>query len=131
VRSPYITEMSVWQSDTAETQNKANLGRYRTIAFVEVYLPHDYGIESLNLTDWQLYFKEFGNNIYALPNGSDSTTWEYGVINRGTGTPSSPAFVWEAVGNDANNTIKAGEYRTLAMEVWRKTKANPGTMITL
>lgn len=131
VRAPSMTEMGLWQSDTAETQGP-NKNRFRTIGFVEIYLPADYGIDSINLTDWQLYFREFGNSIYKLANGSASTTQEYGVVARNSsGTPSSPVFVWEAQADASKNTIKPGEYRTLAMEMWRDSKFNGSTQIPL
>lgn len=104
VRAPYITEMALWQSPTA-----ASNGTYQTIAFVEVYLPLNYGIPQLNLEDWMLYTK-FG---------------EVGVtrktsVSKPTPAGATSAFVWEcALGDASKNIVKPGEYRTLAFETWR------------
>jgi hypothetical protein len=124
VRGPMITEMGVWVSDKAETGGN-NKGRFRTLAFVEVHLPLDYGIDSLDLlnTDgqkWFVYFKEFGNGQYRKQSGGAAgveNSVEYRAAIDATST--SPVFVWDAVGNKSKTVMKPGEYRTLAIEVWR------------
>jgi hypothetical protein len=106
VRAPHITEMAIWQSETAV----AGKG-YRVFAFAEVFLPPEYGIKSLNLEEWQLYYKTFG---------------EQPVVNRSSLSPTasikSPVFVLEAVGDAAKTIMKPGDYRTLVYEVWRNSK---------
>lgn len=111
VRAPHITEMSVWQSNVEDIKRdgSGNITQrgFRTIAFAEVYLPQDYGIDQINLYAWQLYFSRFGE----LP-----------VKKRSSINPapfSQSVFVLEAVGNDAMAILRPGEYRTLAFEMWK------------
>src|SRR5690606_19976091 len=51
VRAPYITEMGVWMADNPEPNisSEKNKDRYRALAFVEVYLPENFGLDSLDL----------------------------------------------------------------------------------
>jgi hypothetical protein len=104
VRAPYITEMAVWQSNV-EDPGKG----FRTIAFAEVFLPRNYGIEQLDLREWQLYFLRFGE----LPVAQRT------VLNPTPPSFAQSVFVLEAVGNPAKNIMLPGEYRMLCYEMWK------------
>lgn len=143
-RGPMITEMGVWVSSTPEAAG-VNKGRYRSLAFIEVHLPLDYGIDSLDLlnTDgkkWYLYFKEFGIQpglptdppLHANQSGG-RTVQEYPIEYRAseTASSSSPVFVWDAIGNKSKAVMAPGEYRTIAFEVWRKNSIKDDSAILL
>jgi hypothetical protein len=143
VRSPYITEMGMWVSDTPEAVG-VNVGRYRTLGLVEVFLPANYGIDKMSLlkdTDgqvWNVYFGEFGSSTakYYKLDGSLAGAGDYRVLNpRAPGT--TPAFVYEArtenaaiVASAASKTVMTpGTYRTIAIELYRdKSKAQARTV---
>ncbi len=150
-RQLHITELGMWVSDTAETaatvavQNisTANIGRYHTYVFVEVYLPTNYGNDTLDLmkTDgkkWTLYVGEMSTNLYYLADGTGPASTEY-TVTVPRGAKASPTFIWEAKDEAAPDValpssktkMAAGEYRTFAMEVWRtksKTDAPNATL---
>ncbi len=121
-RAPHITEMGFWVSDTPEPSG-TNAGRYRSVALVEIYLPQNYGLTTLDLlhTDgqantatpqvrtaasrnWSLYVGEMsatttdssGKSIplYYLSSGAAATN-EYNVIAPKNPT-TSPTFIWDA-----------------------------------
>lgn len=141
-RAPHITEMSMWVSPTPEPAGATNAGRYRSVALVEIYLPPNYGISSINLgnTDgnkWRLYFDEMNKTdtdksaIYYDANGKAAQVEADVLVPQNSAT--SQAFVWEAKTSAAqsNAIMSPGSYRIFAMEVWRKYSRTQVPNVTL
>ncbi|MEI9898088.1 MAG: hypothetical protein WDN28_30580 [Chthoniobacter sp.] len=145
-RAPHITELGMWVSDTPETSG-VNAGRYRSVVLTEVYLPPNYGLDTLDLagTDgraWSLYIGEVSATYTdnstgvavqkALYYGADGKA----AVNENTvkvpkNPTSSPAFVWEAQ-TDANQAkMTPDSYRTLALEVYRAKSKKDMPTVTL
>lgn len=124
-RALHMTEMGFWISSTAETAGP-NKGRYPGFAFVEVHLPENYGIDSIDLSQagqrWKVYFTGFGNGNFKMRDGKTTTPIEPLIEfwpNLGTPpSPTSTGFIWDALTDPSKVVIKAGEYRTFAIETW-------------
>ena len=119
-RGIYITEMGMW---VATTKNAA--GKYRCLGITELYLPKDYGIDSIDLnpgkTDgksWTLFF-----------NGTEPIIGRR--VNKDDATPT--AFVWEAVGagNEAKMIMQPGDYRTICVELPARGAPTAGETVVL
>ncbi len=150
-RQLHITELGMWISPTPETSG-VNSGRYRCLIFTEVYLPENYGIDTLDLlsTDgakWTYYTAEsaaggYTTAVTSSPGVAAAASNEYTVTNprvaAGT-TGFSPSFVWEAKDETAADVAKptsktkmaAGQYRTFATEVWRTSSRSAKATVSL
>lgn len=133
-RGPMITEMGMWVSEKPETQGN-NKGRYRSLAFVEVHLPSNYGLESIDLLStngkkWHLYFKEHGNAQYKKQSGAAGVENPVEFRQSVGDASNSPVFIWDALGDKSKSVMKAGEYRTLAIETWRDKSIKDDPVVT-
>jgi hypothetical protein len=116
-RGLHITELAVWKAPVPTN------GRYRTRFYVELHLPRQYGLDSVNLLEpepgRQLYlYHEKAGSYYATAN---STT---------TATQSNGGLAWFKVANNDGSTVmptailggapvmQAGDYRTIVMEFY-------------
>ncbi|EDY21715.1 hypothetical protein CfE428DRAFT_0960 [Chthoniobacter flavus Ellin428] len=147
-RQLHITEMSMWVSPTPETSG-SNVGRYRSVALVEVYLPPNYGLNSLDLSNtdgsnvgWRLYFDEMNKKdptdpagkapLYYRADGKTAALNEAKIVIP-KNPASSQAFLWEAqtTATKNNGVMGPGQYRIFAMEVWRTQPRDKYPNVTL
>jgi hypothetical protein len=127
-RGIYITEMGFWVCSKPDAVG-VNKGRYHGYAVVEVHLPENYGIDTMDLTNvsgqrWKLFVGELGRGFYHLRNGAVmGNEYQVDAWPSLASPTASPAFIWEAASNAGMKVMRAGEYRTLMVEFWSDKKA--------
>ena len=135
-RGIYITEMGFWVSSKPELLG-VNKGMYKGYAVVEIHLPENYGIDTMDLTNvggqrWKLFVGELGRGFYHLRDGKImGNEYQVDVWPSLAKPTASPVFVWEAVGNTNKKTMRAGEYRTLMVEFWSEKGAKELSKVEL
>ncbi|QIF00279.1 hypothetical protein [Roseimicrobium sp. ORNL1] len=119
-RGPHITEMAIWRSNTATS------GRYRVRYYIEIYLPENYGIDSIDLlapeTGKQMYlYQHFSDQLYASATATTNAYEQNGKSKwfKITNAPTAAGTTVPTMILGGGSVMNPGDYRTIVMEFYR------------
>jgi hypothetical protein len=119
-RGPHITEMAVWRSNTATS------GRYRVRYYIEIHLPENYGIDSIDLlapeSGKQMYlYQQFSDQLYASATAT-TNAYEQNGKSKWFKIAHAPTGIGMTVPTailGGGTVMNPGDYRTIVMEFYR------------